>query len=109
VRPNGSEYYLIENRRKIGFDGELAGEGLLIYRVYHDRPILCEAHGIDGPAAPTVQLNSVPFPAETNNAFTPETIPSSRSPQGGGLPVYITEIRRRTDGKITFSIGYEYR
>ena len=27
---------------------------------------------------------------------------------GGGLPVYITNIRRLPDGRITFHIGYEY-
>jgi M6 family metalloprotease-like protein len=109
LRPNGSEYYLLENRRKKGFDGSLPAEGLLIYRVHNDRPILCEAHGIDSPTGPTIQLASVPFPTEGNSAFTPDTTPSSRSPLGGGLPVYISEIRRLPDGRITFSIGYEYR
>ena len=33
VRPDGSEYFLLENRRKKGFDAHLPGEGLLIWRV----------------------------------------------------------------------------
>jgi M6 family metalloprotease-like protein len=109
VRPNGSEYYLVENRKKKGFDADLPAEGLLIWRILNDRPTLCESHGIDGPTGPQVHLASVPFPSEFNNAFTPDTTPSSRSPLGGGLPVHLTEIRRLPDGKIAFSIGYDYR
>ncbi len=109
VRPDGSEYLLLENRRKNGFDTDLPGEGLLIWRVVNDRPILEEAHGIEGPAGPSAQLSAVPYPSPANRAFTPDTTPSSRSPQGGGLPVHITEIRQLSDGRITFQIGYEYR
>jgi M6 family metalloprotease-like protein len=109
VRSDGSEYFLLENRRKKGFDEELPAEGLLIWRVVNDRPILEESHGVEGPSGPTVHLGAVPYPSPANNAFTPETTPSSRSPLGGGLPVHITEIRRLPDGRITFHIGYEYR
>jgi M6 family metalloprotease-like protein len=108
VRPDGSEYFLLENRRRKGFDADLPGEGLLIWRVVNDRPILEEAHGVEGPAGPTAHLSSVPFPIATAKAFTPETTPSSRSPLGGGLPVHITEIRRLPDGLVAFSIGYEF-
>src|SRR5262249_8754063 len=45
VRPDGSEYLLLENRRKKGFDESLPGEGLLIWRVVGDRPVLEESHG----------------------------------------------------------------
>jgi M6 family metalloprotease-like protein len=108
VRADGSEYYLLENRRKVGYDRALPGEGLLIWRVVRDRPILEESHGIEGPTGPTVQLDTIPYPSSANHAFTPETTPSSRSPLGGGLPVSITNIRRLPDGRITFHIGYEY-
>ena len=37
VRPDGSEYFLLENRSKKGFDADLPGEGLLIWRVV-ERP-----------------------------------------------------------------------
>src|SRR5207253_304876 len=30
VRPDGGEYFLLENRNKTGFDADLPGEGLLI-------------------------------------------------------------------------------
>jgi M6 family metalloprotease-like protein len=108
VRPDGSEYFLLENRRKQGFDAALPGEGLLIWRVVNDRPILEEAHGVEGPSGPTVHLRAVPFPIPGAHAFTSDTTPSSRSPLGGGLPVHITEIRRLPDGRIAFHIGYKY-
>jgi M6 family metalloprotease-like protein len=108
VRPDGSEYLLLENRRKKGFDASLPAEGLLIWRVLRNRPFLEESHGVDGPAGPRSFMNAVPFPSEANTAFTPSTTPSSRAQLGSGLPVHITNIRRLPDGRITFYIGYEY-
>jgi immune inhibitor A len=56
-----------------------------------------------------VYLGSVPFPSAANAAFTPYTVPSSRSQLGGGLPVHVTNIRRLPDGRVTFHVGYEYQ
>src|SRR5262249_50637925 len=106
LKPDGSEYFLLENRHRKGFDQDLPGEGLLIWRVVGNRPILEESHGVEGPAGPRVFLGSVPFPSKANTAFTPYTVPSSRSQLGGGLPVHITNIRRLADGRITFQVGY---
>ena len=46
----------------------------------------------DGPACP-------PPPADL----------APRAQLGGGLPVYLTDIRHLTDGRITFRIGYDYQ
>jgi M6 family metalloprotease-like protein len=108
IRPDASEYLLLENRRKKGFDQSLPGEGLVIWRVVNNQPILVESHGNNGPAGPRLFPGAVPFPSPANNAFTPYTIPSSRSRLEGGLPVHITNIRRLPDGRITFYVGYEY-
>lgn len=108
IRPDGSEYLLLENRRKKGFDASLPAEGLLIWRVVGNRPVLEESHGIEGPSGPRVFNASVPFPSRANDSFTPYTQPSSRSQLGGGLPVHITNIRRLPDGRIAFHIGYEF-
>ncbi len=108
ARPDGSEYFLLENRRKTGFDRALPGEGLLIWRVVNGKPILEESHGIDGPPGPRVFPTAVPFPSRANNSFTPYTTPSSRSLLGGGPPVFITNIRPLDGGRIAFQIGYEY-
>ena len=109
IRPDGSEYLLLENRRKTGFDQSLPAEGLLIWHVLGNRPTLKESHGIEGPSGPRVFLSDVPYPSGANDAYTPYTTPSSRSPLGGGLPVSITNIQRLKDGRVTFQIGYEYQ
>jgi hypothetical protein len=108
IRPDGDEYLLLENRRRQGFDQRLPGEGLLIWHVIGKRPILEESHGVEGPAGPLVFLKSVPYPSDSNDAYTPYTTPSSRSQLGGGLPVHITNIRKLPDGRITFFLGYVY-
>jgi M6 family metalloprotease-like protein len=109
VRLDGSEYFLLENRRARGFDADLPAQGLLIWRVSGGRPILEESHGVAGPKGPTVHPGLVPYPSKVNNAFTPITTPSSRSIRGGGLPVNLTNIRRLPDGRVTLHIGYEYQ
>ena len=108
VRRDGTEYFLLENRRKTGFDTSLPAQGLLIWRVVDNRPVLEESHGVTGPSGPRVFLPSVPFPSRSNNSFTPYTTPSSRSQLGGGLPVYISGIRQLQDGRITLEIGYVF-
>lgn len=108
LRADASEYYLLENRRKKGFDTSLPAEGLLVWRVIGNRPVLEESHGIAGPQGPIRFLSSVPFPSDSNRSFTPYTTPSSRSLLGGGPPVFITNIEKRPDGKVSFHIGYEF-
>ena len=108
LRPDGGEYLLLENRVRKDFDRDLPGEGLLIWHVSDGRPLLEESHGVTSPDGPTRFLGSVPYPSASNNAFTPYTTPSSRAVRGEGLPVYITNIHRLPDGRITFFIGYEF-
>jgi len=108
VRSDGSEYFLLENRQRKGFDMSLPADGLLIWRVVRNRPAIEPSHGISGTMSPNIYFQAVPFPSQANSSFTPYTTPSSRSKLGGGLPVYITNIRRLADGRITFFIGYEF-
>ncbi len=108
LKPDGSEYLLLENRVRKGFDHDLPGEGLLIWHVAEGRPILEESHGILTPDGPQRFLGSVPYPSAANSAFTPYTTPSSKAVNGGGLPVHITNIQRLPDGRITFFIGYDF-
>ena len=108
LRSDGGEYLLLENRRKLGFDASLPSEGLLIWRVVGNRPMLEESHGIEGPAGPGSFRDAVPYPSKANNSFTPYTTPSSRSQLGGGLPVHITNIKEHADGRVTFYVGYEF-
>ncbi len=109
VRADGSEYFLLENRKRTGWDSQLPGEGLLMWRVVNNKPVLEESHGIEGARGPSSFPAMVPFPSTANNSFTPYTIPSSKSQLGGGLPVWITNITRHPDGRITFHVGYEFQ
>ena len=109
MRADGSEYYLLEVRKKTGWDSQLPGEGLLIWRVVNNKPILEESHGIEGARGPNSFPTSVPFPSTANDSFTPYTTPSSKSQLGGGLPVWITNVRKLPDGRVTFHVGYEYQ
>lgn len=113
LRTDGSEYLLLENRRKKGFDTELPAEGLLIWRgMPGDRTqkvYLEESHGIEGRGGPSSSTGSVPFPSPSNDSFTPYTIPSSKAKNGGGLDVFVTSITRHPDGRVTFHVGYQYQ
>jgi hypothetical protein len=102
VRPDGSEYFLLENRQRIGFDNSVPGPGLLIWRVVYGRPILETANGVTNLRS---DVRNIPFPTPRNDAFTPFTKPSSAALTGDELPVYITHIRRLPDGRIAFRIG----
>ena len=108
LRPDGSEYLLLENRRRIGFDQSVPAEGLLIWRVVYGRPVLEEAHGFTGANAARVDLRRIPYPTDWNNSFTPFSKPSSAAFTGDELPVYLTDIRRLPDGRISFAIGPRY-
>ncbi len=102
VRPDGSEYFLLENRQRMGFDASVPGTGLLIWRVVYGRPILEAANGASNLRT---DVRNMPFPTASNTSFTPFTKPSSAALTGNGLPVYLTNIRRLADGNVAFRIG----
>ena len=113
IKADGSEYLLLENRKKKGFDTELPAEGLLIWRVMPGNAVqkvyLEESHGVGGPSGPRVFSGAVPYPSPANDSFTPFTTPSSKSQTGGGYEVHITNIKRLPDGRVSFHIGYEFQ
>ncbi len=81
--PAGEEYFLIENRQRVGFDSALPGSGLLIWHVdesvdsnddqFHRRVDLEEADEVNG-EDPT-QATDPWFDSE--EGFTPTSIPDS--------------------------------
>lgn len=81
--PAGEEYFLIENRQRIGFDSALPGSGLLIWHVdesvdsnddqFHRRVDLEEADEING-ENPTQVTD--PW-SDSEEGFTPTSIPDS--------------------------------
>lgn len=100
----GSEYFLLENRQKVGFDRDLPGDGLCIYHV--DESITSntnEAHpwvGLeqaDGLRQLEQGLNrgdaGDPYPGTSNNtAFTSTSTPNSKSYAGTDTCVSVTAI-----------------
>jgi hypothetical protein len=103
------EAFLLENRRREGWDSDLPGEGLLVWRVggplrHGDTPDapwvdLVEAHGIPAPDASLLQPDEVPFPAPRRDALTEETHPG----RAGNLR--LSRIRRLPDGTVAFRLG----
>ena len=108
VRPDGNEYFLLENRMRKGYDKMLQAEGLFIWRVVDGKPSLEESHGIPGQAGPGRYPDQVPYPSRSNRDFTPLTVPSSSPVKQGGWPLHITQIERLPDGRLLLQIGYEY-
>jgi M6 family metalloprotease-like protein len=111
------EYFVVENRQKIGFDQDLAGPGLVIYHVDEDVYDANEADNtvngdeahkaIDVECADATTAGHVanadeldtnanrgdaddPWCTDTQTEFTPFTIPDTRSYAGGatGVGVY---------------------
>jgi immune inhibitor A len=101
---DGSEYFLVENRQRSGFDARLPSDGLLIWHVdesvadnrdeTHYRIALVQADG-DKDLEGNVNRGDAgdPFPGSTGNAsFTGSTTPSSRSHAGVDTSVAVTDI-----------------
>ncbi len=110
----GDEFFLLENRQRVGFDTEFPETGLLIWHV--GEPLrqlrslqfsysidLEEAHGRGGPTGSHVELRKVPFPSDGRTAFGPRTVPSSGSLTGSKL-VSLSGIAR-VDDAIVFHLG----
>lgn len=95
------EALLLENRQRHGFDSEIEGTGLLIWRVRRGGGVdLVEAHGRAVPNASLVDVEEIPWPSLYNRDYTPGTTPAS--PAG----VFVTDIEER-DGVVYFKVGIE--
>ncbi len=115
VDPDGSEYFLLENRRARGFDRGIPRPGLLIWHVgelgqrLRNRVMaydldLEEAHGDETRKGPHTRLAEVPWPQPGKTAFTPWTRPGSTSWNLAALEVALTDIREEGED-IVFTIG----
>jgi M6 family metalloprotease-like protein len=106
--PAVGEYFLLENRQKLGYDAALPGEGLLIWYIDESQVDnddesrrlvdLLEADGQNNlkcRGQPQCNKGDAgdPFPGATNNqAFTRETTPSSNFRNGYPSGVELTQI-----------------
>ena len=100
---SGEEYYLLEVRNRNGFDGDFFRPGLLIWHVGDDsarergqisEPIdLVEAHGKRYFDASLREEPAIMFPNERLDAFTSQTVPSSKSTVAGAYEVALTGLQ----------------
>jgi len=100
----GSEYYLVENRQKTGFDARLPGEGLLVWHVdesvddntneVHYKVALEQADGANHLEKGDNRGDAGdPFPGTSDNrSFTADSNPDSRSYTKLDTCVQITRI-----------------
>jgi immune inhibitor A len=102
---DSKEYFLISNRRKLGFDGNIPGEGLLIEHIDETKTgntdenrYLVDVEQADGLRQLNTNANSGdandPFPTAANNQFTVSSSPNSKAYSGADSKVSITNITR---------------
>jgi hypothetical protein len=116
------EYYLLENRQRIGFDGQLLAPGLLIWQINPTRVAqFWASNRVNGSPPYGVWLREADgdndlatdgrgrgeasdvFPWQTNNAFTAASDPASRSPDGSPLGTTLLDIARAGQN-VTFRL-----
>jgi len=125
-----NEYFLLENRQRVGFDGNVPGTGLLIWRVHpsinpnvweyncsncnhpqHLYPVCASSTFAIPNESPSSygNINSAgcPFPGIANKtSFTDESIPSAKSWSGALTHRPITNI---TEENLLISFNYAGR
>ncbi len=116
VKEDGSEYFLLEVRKREGWETDLPDEGLLIWHVGERRnvegfpvreydTILEQPHPLDVNGATTRYAAFSCWPKPGQRHFTPDSSPSSRSKSDDALPVFLRNITRREDGSVELEIG----
>lgn len=115
--PDSDEYFLLENRQKIGWDAFIPGEGLAIYHIdasrnsnsNENRPIV-DLEQADGDRDMNLNVNSGDngdlYPGSSNNdAFNCSTNPNSNIYSGGVSNLNIFSISTSGD-LINFSYDF---
>lgn len=119
---NRNEYYLLENRQKIGWDAAQPGEGLLIIHVDYDAAAwknnvvnIQRGHQRLTPIAADNSYEAEDedcagdaFPYNGNNSLTKETTPAAilfnkNSDGSYNMNKSVTDITKNDDGTISFS------
>jgi len=113
---NNDEYFLLEYRKKKGFDANLPNEGLLIYHIDDAKTsnsdeghYLVGVEQADGKQDLETKSNSGdtgdPFPGSQNNtSFDATSNPNSNSYAGADTKVSVTNISLAAD-KVTFDFS----
>lgn len=122
-----NEYYLLENRQQLGFDGSLPGHGLIIYHVHSAFSPTSQNNNVNHPqkfypvcagvssARPNsdpssygnINTNACPFPgASRKTSFTDATTPSAQAWSGANTNKPITNITENTTlNTISFTVS----
>jgi hypothetical protein len=120
--PNTSEYFLLENRQRLGSDQYLKGTGLLVWHVdsvtmapglpannvqnvtNHKALDLEEADGNDLDSPSGFADAGDPFPGSTaSHSFTPVSEPNSNAYNGFASGVWLTNIQE-ANGVVTLDV-----
>lgn len=118
--PNPEEYFLLETRLRQGWDQYIPGQGMMITHVNYNRSIWSQNRVNDGetpgycivPADDhrsyddvsddLYPLSAISSPNGVVDSFTDETSPSQRTYDGQNTNRWVTDIRLRQDGVVTF-------
>ncbi|NPV63238.1 MAG: M6 family metalloprotease domain-containing protein [Methanotrichaceae archaeon] len=106
-----SEYFLIENRKKAGFDSYLPGEGLMILHIDESQKnnndqsrYLVEIEQCDGRCDLNNNENrgdaTDPYPTSSNSAFAADTSPASKLYDGRDSRVAVRNVRRKGENIV---------
>jgi M6 family metalloprotease-like protein len=108
------EYFLMENKQKLGFDTKIPGHGLIIYHVHKDVATgginkthpqkfypVCANAGTEPSANPAdygdINSQHTPFPGTGNKTeFTDATVPGSKSWAGANTGMPVAHISENT-------------
>lgn len=114
----GTEYFLMENRQRDGYDASLPGDGLLVWHIddavstnrdeRHYKVALIQADGRKDMEGNANQGDAGdPFPGSAHNVtFTDTSGPSSKSYAGAATSVSITEIPEAS-ASMTVRLGVQ--
>jgi immune inhibitor A len=108
---NEKEYFLIENRKRTGFDSYIPGEGLMVQHVDENQRnnndqghYLVDIEQCDGRCDLNKNANRGDgedlFPTKDNNSFSAKTKPSSKTYSGEDSRVELKNIRRSGENII---------
>ena len=121
------DYFLLENRQKVGFDEAIPGGGLMIYHILPqivERSVkntinatfpqtcypVCASSAFSVPNKNPASYGNIdsslcPFPGELTSAeFTPWSVPAALSSEGGVANIRLKDICRKEDGNISFNV-----
>jgi len=101
---SGSEYFLLENRQRSGFDSQLPGDGLLIWHIDESQPGNTDENHykvglVQADGKRDLEMdrnrgdNGDPYPGASNNAaLSSSSTPNSNSYAGANTNVSVTSI-----------------